>query len=95
MAKISVSVRNQKRQKLISKFAERRSQLKKQKDFQGLDKLPKNALPVRLRKRCFKCQRPRGIIMSDDGDEKTAICRICFRQMASQGLIPGVRKASW
>jgi len=44
---------------------------------------------IRIRKRCRLCGRPRAVY------RKFGICRICFRQLASNGLIPGVKKASW
>lgn len=89
MAKLSIIVRNQKRQKMVDKYAERRKALKAAGDYAALDKLPKNASPVRLRNRCELTGRPRGYI------RKFGICRIQFRDMAHDGKIPGVKKASW
>ena len=89
MAKEGVKARGIKRAKLVAKFAEKRAALKAAGDFQGLDKLPKNASPVRLHNRCKLSGRPRGYM------RKFGICRVVFREMASQGKIPGVTKASW
>lgn len=55
--------------------------------FEKMKKKPK--FEVRTRNRCWRCGRPRGYI------RKFGICRVCFRQLASQGEIPGVTKASW
>lgn len=89
MAKLSVVVRNKKRQKLVEKYAEKRKALKEAGDYAALDKLPKNSSPVRLRNRCQLTGRPRGYI------RQFGLCRIVFRDMASDGKIPGVKKASW
>ena len=89
MAKKSVVARQKKRERMVDLYAKKRAELKANQDWEGLDKLPKNASPVRLRNRCWNCGRPRGY-MRDFGT-----CRICFRNMVSQGKIPGVRKASW
>jgi len=89
MAKLSVVVRNQKRQKMVVKYAAKRKALKEAGDYAGLDKLPKNSSPVRLRNRCELTGRPRGYI------RKFGICRIKFRDMALDGKIPGIKKASW
>jgi small subunit ribosomal protein S14 len=63
--------------------------LKAAGDYLGLDKLPKNASPVRLHNRCKLTGRPRGYM------RKFGISRVTFREMASNGLIPGVTKSSW
>jgi small subunit ribosomal protein S14 len=89
MARLSVVVRNQKRKVMVEKYAARRKALKEVGDYAGLDKLPKNASPVRLRNRCELTGRPRGYI------RKFGICRIKFRDMAHEGRIPGIKKASW
>ncbi|WP_047448193.1 30S ribosomal protein S14 [Alistipes sp. ZOR0009] len=89
MAKESMKAREVKRAKLVAKYAEKRAALKEAGDFAGLAKLPKNSNPVRLHNRCQLTGRPKGY-MRDFG-----ISRITFREMASNGLIPGVRKASW
>ena len=89
MAKESMKAREVKRQKLVEKYADKRAQLKAEGDYVGLNKLPKNASPVRLHNRCGLTGRPKGYM------RQFGVSRITFRQMASQGLIPGVKKASW
>jgi len=89
MAKESLKAREVKRKKLVDRFAEKRAKLKAEGDFIGLQKLPKNASPVRLHNRCKITGRPKGYI------RQFGISRIQFREMASYGLIPGVKKASW
>lgn len=89
MAKESMKAREVKRQKLVDKFAKKRAELKEKGDYIGLSKLPKNSNPIRLHNRCKLTGRPRGYI------RQFGISRICFREMASAGLIPGVKKASW
>jgi small subunit ribosomal protein S14 len=89
MAKKSVIARERKREKLVAKFAAKRKALKEAGDYEALDKLPKNALPVRLHNRCKLTGRPKGYI------RKFGICRNQFRDLASQGKIPGVTKSSW
>ena len=89
MAKESMKAREVKRQKLVDKYAEKRAALKAAGDYAGLAKLPINSNPIRLHNRCKITGRPKGY-MRDFG-----ISRIQFREMASFGLIPGVKKASW
>ena len=89
MAKESMKAREVKRAKLCAKYAEKRKALKEAGDYAALDKLPKNASPVRLHNRCALTGRPKGYMRI------FGISRIQFREMASKGLIPGVRKASW
>ena len=89
MAKESMKAREVKRQNLVAKFAEKRKALKEAGDFEGLQKLPKNGSPVRLHNRCKLTGRPKGYI------RQFGISRVKFREMANQGLIPGVKKASW
>ncbi|MBC3541934.1 30S ribosomal protein S14 [Rufibacter sediminis] len=89
MAKESAKARELKRQKLVAKYAAKRAQLKAAGDYEALDKLPKNASPVRLHNRCKLTGRPRGYM------RKFGISRVTFREMASAGKIPGVTKASW
>jgi len=89
MAKESVKVRELKRQKMVAKYATKRAELKAKGDYIGLDKLPKNASPVRLHNRCKLTGRPKGYM------RKFGVCRNVFREMASAGKIPGVTKASW
>ncbi len=89
MAKKSIVARQKKRERLVAKYAELRRQLKKEGKWLELDKLPKNASPVRLRNRCQITGRARGYF------RKFGISRIMLRQMANEGLIPGITKASW
>ncbi|HAP30866.1 MAG TPA: 30S ribosomal protein S14 [Flavobacteriales bacterium] len=89
MAKESMKAREVKRQKLVEKYEEKRAALKAAGDYEGLQKLPKNASPVRLHNRCKLTGRPKGYM------RQFGISRVTFREMANQGLIPGVKKASW
>ncbi|MGC6490705.1 MAG: 30S ribosomal protein S14 [Flavobacteriales bacterium] len=89
MAKESMKAREVKRQKLVDRYAEKRAALKTAGDFEGLQKLPKNSSPVRLHNRCKLTGRPKGYM------RQFGISRVTFREMANQGLIPGVKKASW
>lgn len=89
MAKKSIIAREAKRERLVAQFAEKRKALKEAGDYAALDKLPKNASPVRLKNRCQLTGRPRGYM------RQFGICRVVFRDMALDGKIPGVKKASW
>ena len=89
MAKLSIIAREKKREKLVAQYAEKRKRLKEAGDYEALDKLPKNALPVRQHNRCKLTGRPKGYM------RKFGICRNMFRLMASEGKIPGVTKSSW
>lgn len=89
MSKVSIIARNEKRKKLVAKFADKRAELKAAGDMEGLQKLPRNSAPTRLRNRCSVTGRGRGVY------RKFGICRNVFRQLASEGKIPGIRKASW
>lgn len=89
MAKESMKAREIKRAKLIKKYEAKRAQLKAEGDYVGLSRLPRNSNPIRLHNRCKLTGRPRGYM------RQFGVSRITFREMASQGLIPGVKKASW
>ena len=89
MAKESIKAREVKRRRLVEKYAEKRAKLKAAGDWVGLQKLPKNSSKVRLRNRCSLSGRPRGYI------RQFGLSRLCFREMALAGKIPGVTKASW
>jgi small subunit ribosomal protein S14 len=101
MAKLSSIARQKKRERMVSNKWEKRQQLKKiiqdlstsdeerMKAVALLDKLPKNSSPVRLRNRCQMTGRSRGYL------RKFKLSRLCFREMANAGLVPGVVKASW
>ena len=86
MAKESMKAREVKRAKLVEKYAAKRAKLKEEGDYIGLSLLPKNSSRVRLHNRC---KLTRGYM------RQFGISRIQFREMASAGLIPGVKKASW
>lgn len=89
MAKESMKAREVKRAKLVEKYAAKRAQLKAEGDYIGLSRLPRNSSSVRLHNRCKITGRPKGYM------RQFGISRITFREMASAGLIPGVKKASW
>ncbi len=89
MAKESMKAREVKRSKIVDKYAKKRKALKAEGDYEALQKLPKNASPIRQHNRCKLTGRPKGYM------RHFGISRVMFREMANQGLIPGVRKASW
>lgn len=89
MAKESMKARERKRERLVARYAAKRKALKEAGDYEALQKLPKNASPVRLHNRDKVNGRPRGYMRI------FGISRITFRKMANQGLIPGIKKASW
>ena len=89
MAKESMKAREVKRAKIVAKYAAKRKALKKAGDYESLQKLPKNASPVRLHNRCKLTGRPKGYM------RVFGISRVMFREMANQGLIPGIKKSSW
>ncbi len=89
MAKNAVKVRELKRKKLVDRYAAKRKELKANGDWEGLDKLPRNSSAVRLHNRCNLSGRPRGYM------RKFGISRLEFREMASEGKLPGITKASW
>lgn len=84
-----MKAREVKRAKLVAKYAEKRKALKEAGDYDALQKLPKNASPVRAHNRCKLTGRPKGYM------RQFGISRVLFREMANKGLIPGVTKASW
>lgn len=89
MAKESMKAREVKRAKMVAQYAEKRKRLKEEGDYEALQSIPKNASPVRLHNRCKMTGRPKGYM------RQFGISRIQFREMASKGLIPGVKKTSW
>jgi small subunit ribosomal protein S14 len=89
MAKESMKAREAKRQKMASRYAAKRAALKQSGDYLALDKLPKNASPIRQHNRCKLTGRPRGYMRT------FGISRVLFRKLALEGKIPGVTKASW
>jgi len=89
MAKESMKAREVKRAKMAKRYAAKRAALKADGNYIALSTLPRNSNPIRQRNRCMITGRPRGYM------RQFGISRITFREMASKGLIPGVRKASW
>lgn len=89
MAKKSILAREAKRRKVVAKYAELRKELKENGDYEGLQKLPRNASPVRLMNRCTMTGRSRSYY------RKFGISRLVFREMALKGEIPGIKKSSW
>lgn len=89
MAKESVKARQRKRERMVAQYAEKREALKAAGDWKALDELPKNSSSVRLKNRCQMTGRPRGFI------RHFGISRVIFRDMALNGKIPGLKKASW
>ncbi|MCU0329390.1 MAG: 30S ribosomal protein S14 [Candidatus Kapabacteria bacterium] len=89
MAKKSIIARNEKRKRLAEKYAQKRAELKAAGDMVGLQKLPRNSAPTRVRTRCNMTGRGRGVY------RKFGLCRNMFRLLALEGKIPGVRKSSW
>ena len=89
MARKSLIARDEKRQMLNKKYKAKREELKASGDYEGLQKLPKNSSPVRLKNRCMFTGRTRGYY------RKFGISRLVLREMALKGEIPGLKKASW
>jgi len=89
MAKKSQLARLAKKEKLVAKYAVKRAALKAAGDAAGLQKLPKNSSPVRLKNRCAITGRSRGYMRT------FGLSRIRFRELVLEGKIPGVKKASW
>lgn len=81
--------RNKKKARTVKKYAALRAELKAKGDYAALSKLPRNASPVRLVNRCRISGRRRAFI------RKYGVSRLTFRELALNGLIPGVTKASW
>ena len=89
MAKESMKAREVKRAKMVERYAEKRAKLREEGDYQALSRLPRNSNPNRLHNRCSITGRPKGYM------RQFGLSRIQFREMASNGIIPGVKKASW
>ncbi|MFK7774091.1 MAG: 30S ribosomal protein S14 [Saprospiraceae bacterium] len=89
MARKSLIARERKRERLVAKYADLRAQLKKEGNWEELDKLPRNSAKVRLHNRCKLTGRPKGYM------RMFGINRVTFRKMALEGKIPGITKASW
>ncbi|MEY3324865.1 MAG: hypothetical protein RL316_409 [Bacteroidota bacterium] len=89
MAKTSVKARQRKRERMVDHYAAKREELKKAGDWKALDELPRNGSKVRLKNRCQLTGRPKGYV------RYFGISRIALRDMALNGKIPGLKKASW
>lgn len=89
MAKKSWTERNKRKRATVTKYAALRAELKAKKDYEGLAKLPRDASPTRVVNRCEQSGRRRGYI------RRFKLSRLAFRELASQGMIPGVTKSSW
>ena len=89
MAKTSVKARQRKRERLVAQHAAKREELKKAGDWKTLDEMPKNSSKVRLKNRCQLSGRPKGYV------RYFGISRVALRDMALNGKIPGLKKASW
>lgn len=89
MSKISVQARNEKRKRMAAKYEEKRALLKAEGRYEELQKLPRNSSPTRIVSRCSVTGRPRAVY------KRFGVCRNVFRQLALEGKIPGIRKASW
>lgn len=89
MARKSLIAREEKRRRLVEKFAKIRQEMKEKGDYEGLQKLPKDSSKVRLHNRCMFTGRARGF------HRKFGISRLVLREMALKGEIPGLKKASW
>lgn len=89
MARKALIAREEKRRRLVEKYADLRAKLKAEEDWEGLDKLPRNSSAVRLHNRCRLTGRPKGYM------RKFGVNRVTFRELALSGKIPGITKASW
>jgi len=89
MAKESMKAREVKRAKLVARYADKRAALKEAGDFAALSLLPRNSSKIRMRNRCKLTGRPRGYM------RQFGLSRITFREMATDGKIPGITKSSW
>ncbi len=89
MSRKSLIAREEKRRKLVEKYSALRKELKEKGDYEGLQKLPRNSSPIRLRNRCIMTGRPRGY------NRKFGVSRLVFRELALKGEIPGIKKSSW
>ena len=89
MSRKCLVAREEKRQKLVDKYADLRKELKEKGEWDELQKLPRNSSKIRLRNRCVMTGRPRGYF------RKFGVSRLVFREMALKGEIPGIKKSSW
>ena len=89
MAKKSHIARQQRRERIVAKYAEKRKELKEKGDYEGLSKLPRDSSATRLHNRCMMTGRARSYY------RKFGVSRLVFRELALQGKIPGIVKSSW
>ena len=89
MAKTSWIERNDRKRATVAKYAALRAELKAKKDYHGLSQLPRDASPTRVVNRCLLSGRRRAFL------RRFKLSRIAFRELASNGMIPGVTKSSW
>ncbi|MBL8008075.1 MAG: 30S ribosomal protein S14 [Ignavibacteria bacterium] len=89
MARKSLIARQKRRERIVKKYAEKRKELKEKGDYEALQKLPRDSTAIRLNNRCNMSGRVRGYY------RKFGLSRLCFRELALQGKIPGVVKSSW
>lgn len=89
MASKAAIAKNEKRKRLVEKYAEKRRELVEAGDYEGLQKLPRDSAPIRVRNRCMVTGRPRGYY------RRYGMSRLALRQMALDGELPGVKKYSW
>lgn len=89
MSKVCIVARNEKRKKMVDKYQAKREELKAKGDYEGLQRLPRNSSPTRVNSRCSQTGKARGVY------RKFGLCRNVFRELALNGKIPGIRKASW
>ncbi len=89
MARTSLIARQEKRKRLVEKYSSLRKELKEKGDYEGLQKLPKNSSPVRLKNRCMFTGRARSYY------RKFGVSRLVLREMALRGEVPGLKKSSW
>ncbi len=89
MAKTSWIERDKRKRETVAKYAAKRAELKANKDYAGLNALPRDASPTRTVNRCLMSGRRRAFL------RRFKLSRIAFRELASNGMIPGVTKSSW
>jgi small subunit ribosomal protein S14 len=89
MARKSLIARERKRERMVAKYADLRKRLKEEGRWDELDKLPRNSKAIRLHNRCQLTGRPKGYM------RQFGLCRVKFRELALNGMVPGITKASW
>ena len=89
MASKSTTEKMKRIQRTVDKYADLRRKLKEEGDYAALQRLPRDASPTRVRNLCALTGRSRGVY------RKFKVSRIMLRELALQGKVPGMRKASW